>query len=148
MDGIFYFNEICECLLRAKREVFITDLWLSPELYLKRPSTRFGNSRLVDILGTLADRGVSVYVHIYKEVSFASNYNSLHAKNTLQSRNPNIKVVRHPHRSVVGGEFLWSHHEKIVCIDQEIAFIGGLDLCFGRMDTSEHRLTDTEVPHV
>ena len=30
----------------------------------------------------------------------------------------------------------WSHHEKLVLIDNEIAFMGGLDLCFGRWDTS------------
>ena len=85
-------------------------------------------------------------IHVYKEVSFALTLNSLHTKKALQSRNSNIKIIRHPHRSVVGGQFLWSHHEKIVCIDQDIAFIGGLDLCFGRMDTSEHKLTDTHSP--
>lgn len=102
---------------------------------------------MVEILGTLADRGVTVYVHVYKEVSFALTLNSLHTKNALQSRNSNIKVVRHPHRSAVGGEFLWTHHEKIVCIDQEIAFIGGIDLCYGRMDTNEHLLIDTDEPN-
>lgn len=29
---------------------------------------------------------------------------------------------------------MWSHHEKIVVIDQKIAYIGGLDLCYGRYD--------------
>ncbi|OMJ91836.1 hypothetical protein SteCoe_5508 [Stentor coeruleus] len=147
VDGIYYYNEVCEKLLRAQREVFITDWWLSPELYLKRPSNKYPNSQVVEVLGTIADRGVSVFIHVYKEVSFALTLNSLHTKNSLQKRNVNIKVVRHPHRSVVGGEFLWSHHEKIVCIDQEIAFIGGLDLCYGRMDTQEHRLVDCQEPY-
>lgn len=35
-----------------------------------------------------------------------------------------------------------SHHEKIVIVDNEICFIGGLDLCFGRFDTSEHNVAD------
>ena len=147
VDGIYYFNEVCESLVRAQREVFITDWWLSPELYLKRPSARFESSQVVEVLGSLADRGVNVYVHVYKEVSFALTLNSLHTKSVLQKRNPNIKVIRHPHRSVYGGEFLWTHHEKIVCIDQEIAFIGGLDLCYGRYDTSEHRLKDLVEPY-
>ncbi|CAF5038443.1 unnamed protein product, partial [Rotaria sp. Silwood1] len=38
--------------------------------------------------------------------------------------------------------FLFSHHEKIVVIDQRIAFIGGIDLSWGRWDTDEHRLVD------
>ena len=35
-----------------------------------------------------------------------------------------------------------SHHEKIVTIDQNIGFLGGLDLCFGRWDTDQHVLFD------
>jgi phospholipase D1/2 len=45
------------------------------------------------------------------------------------------KVIRHPdHYPGGGGVFLWSHHEKTVIIDQKIAFVGGIDLCFGRWD--------------
>lgn len=35
-----------------------------------------------------------------------------------------------------------SHHEKIVIVDNHICFIGGLDLCFGRYDTSKHNVGD------
>jgi len=35
-----------------------------------------------------------------------------------------------------------SHHEKIVIIDYQICFLGGLDLCFGRYDTPDHTLGD------
>lgn len=35
-----------------------------------------------------------------------------------------------------------SHHEKIVIVDYQICFIGGLDLCFGRYDTFEHKVND------
>jgi hypothetical protein len=34
----------------------------------------------------------------------------------------------------------WTHHQKIVVIDSEIAYLGGIDLCFGRYDISEHPL--------
>ena len=37
---------------------------------------------------------------------------------------------------------LWSHHEKMVIIDQTVAFLGGLDLCYGRWDTQRHFLFD------
>lgn len=33
-------------------------------------------------------------------------------------------------------------HEKLCVIDQTIAFMGGVDLCFGRWDTSQHVLVD------
>lgn len=36
----------------------------------------------------------------------------------------------------------WAHHEKLCLIDGNIAFMGGLDLCFGRWDTNQHPLAD------
>ncbi len=35
-----------------------------------------------------------------------------------------------------------SHHQKIVVIDDAVAFTGGLDICTRRWDTSEHRVAD------
>ena len=35
-----------------------------------------------------------------------------------------------------------THHQKLVVIDDSVAFIGGLDLTVGRLDTSEHRPED------
>lgn len=36
----------------------------------------------------------------------------------------------------------WAHHEKLCLIDGRIAFMGGLDLCFGRWDTNQHFIAD------
>ncbi len=33
-----------------------------------------------------------------------------------------------------------AHHQKIICIDDCVAFVGGIDLTVGRWDTSDHRL--------
>ena len=52
--------------------------------------------------------------------------------------NKNIKVLRHPNFILI--PFLWSHHEKIIIIDQKLAFLGGLDLCYGRWDNPEHKI--------
>lgn len=35
-----------------------------------------------------------------------------------------------------------AHHEKFIVIDYNLAFIGGLDLCFGRWDNRQHVLAD------
>jgi phospholipase D1/2 len=40
--------------------------------------------------------------------------------------------------------FFWAHHEKILVVDHMIAFVGGLDLCFGRWDTPQHSLMDNK----
>ena len=36
----------------------------------------------------------------------------------------------------------WAHHEKLLLIDGKVAFMGGLDLCYGRWDTNQHPIAD------
>lgn len=36
----------------------------------------------------------------------------------------------------------WAHHEKLCVVDRRIAFMGGLDMCFGRYDTNSHPIAD------
>ena len=43
VDGADYFHDVCDSLLTARNEVFITDWWLSPEIYLKRPVSSLKN---------------------------------------------------------------------------------------------------------
>ena len=142
VDGENYFSEICDALLEAQKEVFICDWWLSPELYLKRPVGKELNQeyRLDRVLQKIAERGVKIYVIIYKEVTFALYNDSRHSKNALESLSPNIQVLLHPAYFI----FMWSHHEKLLVIDQKVGFMGGLDLCFGRTDRNSHPLIDEE----
>lgn len=69
---------------------------------------------------------------MFKEPTIALTMDSAYSKNILRSLSPNITVMRHPDYLL---PFLWSHHEKLVVIDQEIGYLGGLDLCYGRWDT-------------
>jgi phospholipase D1/2 len=57
------------------------------------------------------------------------------------SLHSNIMVQRSPSH-LPTGIFYWAHHEKICVIDQTIAFMGGLDLCFARWDSPQHVVTD------
>jgi phospholipase D1/2 len=36
----------------------------------------------------------------------------------------------------------WAHHEKLCVVDGKLAFMGGLDLCYGRWDTNQHSIAD------
>ena len=158
VDGQSYFEYLLNQLKGAKESVYITDWFMSPELALKRPfcydefidnenyinNLTFGNvSRLMDIFYLLANKGVKIYILLYCEVSLALAINSGYAKNTLKKLHPNILITRHPKND---GTLLWSHHEKLVIIDQKIAFVGGLDLCWGRYDTHEHPIVEEENP--
>ena len=157
IDGESYYGYLFEQLKNAKESVHITDWFLSPPVALKRPicyevfldgkndykkHLTFENvSRLMDILYLLAKRGVHIYILLFYEIKLALPLNSSYAKKTLSSLHPNIKVTRHPKGS---SSILWSHHEKLVIIDQQIAFVGGLDLCWGRFDTHKHPIVEEE----
>ena len=149
-DGEEYFKDLKNKLLEAKESIFITDWFMSPELFLERPvntktylSMKYQNklikdtppyNRLIDILNNCANHGVKINILLYNESLVLKNsINSEHTQNLL-SLNSNIQIIRHSSLK----NSLWSHHEKLVIIDQIIAYVGGLDLCWGRFDTNEH----------
>ena len=138
VDGKGYYEDVFVGIENARSDVLIANWWLSPELPLVRPiigPLATERSRLDFTLKRAADRGVKVYIILFKEF-FALNNSSKHAKKTLEALSPNIKVLRHPNVIVS----LWSHHEKMVVIDRATVFLGGLDLCWGRFDGSNHPL--------
>lgn len=91
------------------------------------------------------------------------NMSSSWTKHALEPLHPNIAVMRHPDHIGSQGRLVitlkrlfaslsrnpftdsvqfWSHHEKVVVVDNHFAAIGGIDLCFGRWDTHNHPLAD------
>ncbi|XP_032114190.1 phospholipase D1 isoform X2 [Sapajus apella] len=136
-----YFEDVANAMEEANEEIFITDWWLSPEIFLKRPVVEGNRWRLDCILKRKAQQGVRIFIMLYKEVELALGINSEYTKRTLMRLHPNIKVMRHPDH-VSSTVYLWAHHEKLVIIDQSVAFVGGIDLAYGRWDDHEHRLTD------
>ncbi|XP_012495681.1 PREDICTED: phospholipase D1 isoform X1 [Propithecus coquereli] len=136
-----YFEDVADAMEEAEEEIFITDWWLSPEIFLKRPVVEGNRWRLDCILKRKAQQGVRIFIMLYKEVELALGINSEYSKRTLVRLHPNIKVMRHPDH-VSSSVYLWAHHEKLVIIDQSVAFVGGIDLAYGRWDDNEHRLTD------
>lgn len=153
VDGQDYFWAVSVALDRAKETIYIEDWWLSPELFLRRPPYYNQEWRLDQVLKRRAEAGVKIYIIVYKEVAQAVSCNSAHTKHALHSLCPpgtpghgNISVLRHPDHNVFenAGDmtFYWAHHEKFIVIDFALAFIGGLDLCFGRWDNRQHPLAD------
>ena len=147
VDGQDYFEDLFQKLMGAKKSIFITDWWMSPEVFLKRPilesdyksffkkKSNRPLSRLMDVLEAKAKKGVKVYILLYYECSLALTLNSKYTEETLEKLHKNISVARHPTDKL---DLLWSHHEKLVIIDQQIGYVGGLDLCWGRYDYHEH----------
>lgn len=142
IDGKAAFNAIASGIEHAKSEIFIAGWWLCPELYLRRPFIEHEQSRLDALLQEKAEMGVKIYILLYKELALALKINSMYSKRRLLTIHENVKVLRYPNH-FASGVYLWSHHEKIVIVDHQVCFLGGLDLCFGRYDNLEHKVHDS-----
>ncbi|PVV02736.1 hypothetical protein BB560_002805 [Smittium megazygosporum] len=142
IDGISYFESLYSAISEAKETIYIMGWWISPEIYLKRPPRLYPDSRLDILLKKKAKSGVMVYILVYKEVKLSLTIDSAYSKRKLTSLHKNIIVQRHPDHAP-GGTTFWAHHEKVVVVDNMHAFVGGIDLCFGRWDSHEHRGADS-----
>ncbi|KAI7828836.1 hypothetical protein BC939DRAFT_443074 [Gamsiella multidivaricata] len=142
VDGRDYFWNVAKAMEMAKETIYILDWMLSPEILLRRHQQDGVDWSLKEVLGRKACDGVKIYIVMYSEVDAAMHLASLRAKRLLRKICPeNIWIQRHgPNLKTAW----WAHHEKLIVIDNMIAFIGGLDLCFGRWDTAEHTLVDLE----
>lgn len=67
INGGEYFENVMLALNNAREEIFIGAWWLSPELFLKRPTYDL-QYRLDQILLKKANEGVKIYILLFKEV--------------------------------------------------------------------------------
>ncbi|KAJ3861230.1 putative phospholipase D [Lentinula novae-zelandiae] len=121
-----------------------------PLSFICAPSAKHSEWSLDKVLKRKAQQGVKVYVVVYKEVSQTMSMSSKHAKTALEQLNPPgthyIQCMRHPeHIGAQETVEFWSHHEKVVVVDNHYACIGGLDLYFRRCDTHNHPLADVHL---
>ncbi|OQR95669.1 phospholipase D2-like [Thraustotheca clavata] len=138
VDGEEAFGNMVEHIRMANKQVFIAGWWITPNYPMVRGDDLV---KLDSVLVDAAVRGVEVFILVYKEHRMFLPNDSLFTKNHLNTLHPRIHVLRHPDFVLIPQ--YWSHHEKIVVIDQQVAFVGGLDICLGRYDTHAHPLADT-----
>lgn len=134
-----------QAIEEAQYEILILDWWLNPELYMIRPGFLHEKWRLDRLLARAAERGCDVRIIMYKEVEKALCLKSIHSKHALEKLHPNIKVMRHPDHTALEGmsvTLFWAHHEKLLLVDRRKAFMGGIDLCYGRWDLNYHPIAD------
>lgn len=141
VDGRDYMWNVSRAINMAKDVIYIHDWWLSPELYMRRPAAISQKWRLDRLLQKKAREGVKIFVIIYRNVEAAVPIDSEYTKFSLLNLHPNIFVQRSPNQ-FKKNQFFFAHHEKICIVDHDVAFLGGIDLCFGRWDCPQHPIVD------
>ncbi|KAK4556605.1 Phospholipase D1 [Recurvomyces mirabilis] len=153
VDGRDHMWQVSRAIDNARDFVYIHDWWLSPEIYMRRPAAISQKWRLDRLLKRKAEQGVKIFVIVYRNIESAIPIDSEYTKWALLDLHENIVVQRSPNQ-FRQNQFFWAHHEKLVVVDNMMAFVGGVDLCFGRWDDPCHSLTDdkltgfeTDLPH-
>lgn len=141
VDGRDHMWLVSRAINQAKDVIYIHDWWLSPELYMRRPAAISQKWRLDRLLQRKAREGVKIFVIMYRNINSAIPIDSEYSKFSLLDLHPNIFVQRSPNQ-FRQNTFFWAHHEKLCIVDHTLAFVGGIDLCFGRWDTPQHTLID------
>jgi phospholipase D1/2 len=141
VDGRDYMWNVSRAINMAKDVIYIHDWWLSPQLYMRRPAAISQKWRLDRLLQKKAREGVKIFIIIYRNVEAAIPIDSEFTKFSMLDLHPNIFVQRSPNQ-YKKNQFFFAHHEKICVVDHTVAFVGGIDLCFGRWDTPQHSVTD------
>ncbi|KAL8999538.1 MAG: hypothetical protein Q9169_001626 [Polycauliona sp. 2 TL-2023] len=144
VDGRDYMWNVSRAINMAKDVIYIHDWWLTPELYMRRPAAISQKWRLDRLLQRKAQEGIKIFVIVYRNINSAIPIDSEYTKFSLLDLHPNVFVQRSPNQ-IRQNTFFWAHHEKICIIDHSIAFVGGIDLCFGRWDTPEHFVVDDKL---
>ena len=143
IDGAAYFKALHDSLPLAEQQIMILAWDIYSQLHLLPPddkNKRHTTSTLSNLLNQLTRHNPRLHVNILSwdfSLLFALSREWL----------PIYKLEWRTHRRLkfclddqypLGA----SHHQKVVVIDDALAFAGGLDLTRGRWDTPKHRADD------
>lgn len=145
VDGAAYFAAVRSAIAQARRSVFILGWDFDSRIELVPQGAGDGFPQpLGEFLKEVVRRrrGLHMYVLSWDFVMlFAQDREWVPLYKLGWRTHPRSRLSfrlddRHPPTG--------SHHQKVVVVDDAVAFVGGLDLTHGRWDTPEHR---REQPH-
>lgn len=140
-SGEDYFADVCAAIQSARRSVFITGWQVNWAVQLT------GSTRLIDALKSAVDNGAKVYVMPWQSPKVGVDTGDLGTMLAVFQLNGGRTGLRafccpaglqNDHAGVE--ETFFSHHQKLVVVDGQKAYVGGIDLAFGRRDDASFAL--------
>jgi len=137
VDGADYFHAFRECAKLARHSLLIIGWDIDGSFKLERPSPDDGLPvNLRDFLDSLASRREQLHIHVLDwdfAMIFAADREWLPSYKLDWTTHKRLHFSLDSHYPTGA-----SHHQKVVVVDDRVAFAGGLDFALGRWDTSEH----------
>ena len=140
-DAAHYFELVRRALLEARDTVFILGWDMASTIDLAPGLSDAGApTRLDALLAFVAKRRphLRIYILIWDYGSLYTLEREPLTRWRMRWRMPRGVRFRFDDHHPVGA----SHHQKIVVVDDQLAFCGGIDLTGHRWDTSDHRLEE------
>ena len=140
IDGAAYFAAVRSAIARAKRSVFILGWDFDSRIHLVPEGANDGFPEpLGDFLKEVVRRQRKLHMYVLSwdfVIVFAGDREWLPLYKFGWKTHPRPRLAFHlDAKHPLSG----SHHQKVVVVDDSVAFVGGLDLTHGRWDTPEHQ---------
>lgn len=139
VDAADYFDVFLRVASRAERSIFIVGWDIDSRVEL-RPGEPEGGAQLGDVLQEVLRRHRGLHVHVllwdWSPIFLLEREKLTKEKLTRESSDRLHFAYDDDHPPFA------SHHQKVVVIDDSLAFVGGMDLTIHRWDTRDHRPDD------
>lgn len=171
------FESLAEAISSAKRFILFTDWQMDYDVELTARGSSNYQGRFTELLAKKVAEGVEIKALLYDSVEAAVYTHENHVRDRLMGLNPKVDELGKagaPARNPAGNlpvevalqkpatgraveNILFSHHQKTVVIDGTVAFIGGIDVTYGRWcdnnfdvvaDPVKHRINDLYNPNI
>lgn len=147
VDGVEYFRAVRSACIAAQQQIFIVGWEIHSEVDLLRGTEGISAAkegswpvRLADLLEALVESRPRLQVRllIWEGASlFALERQHLPRMKRLWEKHDRITLVWDRDTPKLG-----SQHQKLVVVDDRVAFVGGMDLTKSRWDSHEHAVDD------
>jgi phosphatidylserine/phosphatidylglycerophosphate/cardiolipin synthase-like enzyme len=137
IDGAAYFLALDQALRKAVHTIWIVGWDFNPDIRLRPHQS---SETLGELLLSLADEkpDLRIRILVWGMGPIYSGKSLRLFRESEFSAHPQISMrfdLRHPIRGC--------HHQKLVSIDDNLAFLGGIDLTARRWDEPDHKMTST-----
>lgn len=140
--GSAYFDDLIEVCKSATSEICIAGWQVNWDALLNKEGMR-----LYDLLYLCACNSVDIYIMPWNDTEPVQTYDD-QTKTVLESINSRIRkkgISKKVHVMLSSSmaernNAYFSHHQKQVVVDRKIAYVGGIDLAYGRMDDEHYDL--------
>ncbi|MCA9581499.1 MAG: VTT domain-containing protein [Myxococcales bacterium] len=140
VDGAQYFEKVAESIEQAQEQLIIVGWDIHSQAPVGKHTEAHPGIDLADLLSNVAARSPDLQVHVLiwePSPLFLAEREAFPLLRFGSKTGPNVHVHFADDHPIAA-----SHHQKIVVVDDSVAFTGGLDLTVSRWDDRSHHPED------